>query len=393
MYQDCTRFQIKVKFFFFLRRKSQPLIIFSRRDRLAFSKNLLKKFIKEYTVKDSYIGAPWIIRQDTADRFGIDTTLPKELQLARDIAYSKSRKKRSEANGTSNPDGLEDKRNLSDAKRIESTLKYPMEDLNVPIYRRDPSGSGPILDMTPGTEGHEKLAPNPTGGMPLRPQPNRESSIPKDAYGPFLMVWSFLGVFSHPLKLSPFSLDDFENALRHHSPTTILIESNIALLNAIITQRDRLKKESLGHGSTALQAMTSLYGSGYQSCRSQPHPFQQDDEEEDVLTRTRVQPRKSTTERGCGSAPVEAISLNWDHGTVDTYDERLGWEDILIGFINQLAPLEMLDDVDRILSQLVPHVGSTLDQREQAYVDLSLRDKVKVFELLLSVANESHVIK
>ncbi|KAI7880498.1 ATP-utilizing chromatin assembly and remodelling N-terminal-domain-containing protein [Mucor mucedo] len=371
-----------------------------KRDRLAFSKNLLKKFIKEYTIKDSYIGAPWIIRQDTADRFGIDTTLPKDLQLARDIAYSKSRKKRTEAivaASTASTESLDDPRLLLDAKKVESTLKYPMEDLNVPIYRRDPSGSGPIMDMTPGTKGHTQLAPNPTGGLPPRPQPNRESSIPKDAYGPFLMVWSFLGVFSHPLKLSPFSLDDFENALRHHSPTTILIESNIALLNAIITQRDRLKKESLGHGSTALQAMTSLYGSGYQSCRSsQSHPFQQGGEEEeegDVLMKSRVQPRKTTTERGCGSAPVEAISLNWDHGTVDTYDERLGWEDILIGFINQLAPMEMMDDVDRILSLLVPRVASTSDERERAYINLSLGDKIKVFELLLSVANESHVIK
>lgn len=327
--------------------------------------------------------------------------------MARDIAYSKSRKKRIEAAAAVaaiNENGTDDKRSiLIDARRLESTLKYPMEDLNVPIYRRESSGSGPIIDMTPGTAGHNADALNPTGGMPTRPEPNRESTIPKDCYGIFLMVWSFLGVFSQPLKLSPFSLDDFENALRHNSHTTILIESNIALLNAIITQRDRLKKESLGHGSTALQAITSLYGSGYQSCRTNtivPHSFSQDtqynsDDEDEHVWRSRqpVQRKISTTERGCGSAEVEAISVNWDNGTVDTDDERVGWEDILIGFINQLAPLESLSDVDRILSQLVPHVASTLEERERAYIALSLRDKIKVFELLLSVANESHVIK
>ncbi|KAI8083615.1 ATP-utilizing chromatin assembly and remodelling N-terminal-domain-containing protein [Thamnidium elegans] len=385
-----------------------------KRDRLAFSKNLLKKFIKEYTVKDSYIGAPWIVRPDTAQRFGIDTNLPHDLQVAKDIAYSKSRKKRSEAaaavaaNHTGDTRGLDDKKAvLIDARRLESTLKYPMEDLNVPIYRRDPSGSGPIIDMTPGTEGHNTVPLNPTGGMPTRPEPNRHSTVPDECYGSFLMVWSFLGVFSQPLKLSPFGLDDFENALHHNSHTTLLIESNIALLNAIIKQRDRLKKESLGHGSTAVQAINSLYGTGYLACRTNtPLPYskastnytsEDEDDEEESQTVWRSQPkiqrRVSTTERGCGSKEIEAIGFNWDNGTIDTEEERVGWEDILIGFINQLTPVESLLDVDRILSQLVPHTGSTLEERERAYIGLSLRDKVKIFELLLSIANESHVVK
>jgi bromodomain adjacent to zinc finger domain protein 1A len=300
---------------------------------------------------------------------------------------------------------------IVDAKRIEATLKYPMEDLNIPAYRRDPSGFGPIVDMTPGTKGHNVEARNPTGGMPIRPQFKRSSTVPEDCYGSFLMVWSFLGVFSHSLKLSPFGLDDFENALHHKSHATILIECNIALLNAIIKQRDRLKKESLGHGSTAMQAAISLFGSGYQSCRTtttpliQQHPFRQheansqynseDENDDDHIWRVRppVQKRIAVAERGCGSPEVEAISHNWDNGTVDTEDERVGWEDILIGFINQLAPLELLADVDRILRKLVPHEASTLEERERAYIDLSLRDKIKIFELLLSVANESHVIK
>ncbi|KAI9362262.1 ATP-utilizing chromatin assembly and remodelling N-terminal-domain-containing protein [Pilaira anomala] len=398
-----------------------------KRDRLAFSKNLLKKFIKEYTIKDSYIGAPWNIRPDTAKRFGIDTKLPHDLQIAKEIAYSKSRKKRTEAasasalssttslNHTNAQEEEEDQSILMDARRIESTLKYPMEDLNVPIYRRDPSGSGQIIDMTAGTKGHAMDVLNPTGGMPLRPEPNRHrTTVPEASYGAFLMVWSFLGVFSHPLKLSPFTLDDFENALHHHSPTTLLIESNIALLNAIIKQRDRLKKESLGHGSTAVQAMHSLYGTGYQACRtntSVPLPFiketsptsssdlSEEEEEEEEEDETVWRSSRSTmiqhkiSERGCGSKEVEEIGLNWDHGTIDTEEERLGWEDILIGFMNQLAPVESLLDIDRILSLLVPRLGSNLEDRERAYVELSLSDKIKIFELLSSVANESYVVK
>jgi bromodomain adjacent to zinc finger domain protein 1A len=280
-----------------------------------------------------------------------------DLQAIRERAYSKSRKKRSEAaaavtNGATHASSNDDGKFVTlDARRFEATLKYPMEDLNVPSYRRAPSGLGNIIDMTPGTEGAGTDALNPTGDMPTRPKPNYHSTVPADCFGSFLMVWSFLGVFSQPLKLTPFSLDDFENALRHNSHSTIMIESNIALLNAIIKQRDRLKKESLGHGSTAAAASISLFGSGYQASRTITtpiqHPFSRepssqynsDDENEDEdhvwKSRSSVQ-RRVAVERGCGSAEVEAIGFNWDNGTVDTEDERIGWEDILIGFINQV---------------------------------------------------------
>ncbi|CEP08391.1 hypothetical protein [Parasitella parasitica] len=362
-----------------------------KRDRYAFSKNLLRKFIREYASKDTYIGAPWVVKPEAAKRFGISQELPKDLQLAKDSAYSKSRKKRKEASTTSPNGNVKEEAELNDARRIESTLKYPVEDLNVPSYRRDPNGNGPLTDMTPGTKGATSLALNPTGGMPLRPAPNYQSTVPTECIGSFLMVWSFLGNFSQPLKLSPFSLDDFENALRYDSATTILTESNIALLNAVILQRDRLKKESLGHGPTALAANIALYGTGYLVSRTTApavppppptsHPFsressiqynsEDDDDHHDVWKLTQpIQQRISTVERGCGSAAVEYVSLNWDHGTVDTEAE-----------------------LDRILNMLVPSDNSTLEEREQAYSSLSLRDKIILFELLINVANESFVIK
>lgn len=275
------------------------------------------------------------------------------MQKAKDFAYSKSRKKRKEAATVATNGNIKEDVEVNDARRIETAVKYPVEDLNVPTYRRDPNGTGSLTDMTPGTEGADSSAQNPTGGMPLRPTPNYQSTIPVDCIGSFLMVWSFLGNFAQPLKLSPFSLDDFENALRYDSPTTILTESNIALLNAVIVQRDRLKKESLGHGPIAMAANIALYGTGYLASRAtapitaRPQPLSHDSssqynsEDEDDhhniwKVRQPVQKRVSTVERGCGSVAVETVSLNWDHGTVDTEAERYGWEDILIGFINQV---------------------------------------------------------
>ncbi|PHZ15046.1 uncharacterized protein RHIMIDRAFT_277004 [Rhizopus microsporus ATCC 52813] len=377
-----------------------------KRDRFAFSKNLLKKYIKEHAVKDTYIGAPWNIKPDTAEKFDIDTTLPEKLFEARNVAYAKSRKKRPTTGSTTDHNnGSIINRSLAiDSHKAELTLRYPMEDLNIPTYRRDPSGYGKITDMTPGVEGANTDVQNPTGNMPPHPEATHKTTVPDDCYGSFLMTWSFLSVFAHPLKLSPFSLDDFESALHHKQPSTLMREANIALLNAIIKQRDRLKKESQGSGSTAMAAAMSLYGSGYEISRSATSIAyeetlrrfsSEDDIDENHIWRFRppAKHREKNPERGCGSSEVEEISRDWDHGTVDTEDEREGWENILIGFINQLAPLEMLDDIDRILSLLVPFAGSTLEDHENAYANLSLRDKIKIFELLISVANESYVIK
>ncbi|KAG1083802.1 hypothetical protein G6F42_022060 [Rhizopus arrhizus] len=159
-----------------------------------------------------------------------------------------------------------------------------------------------------------------------------------------------------------------------------------------------------------MAANISLYGTGYLASRatapvapqlqSLSHTpssqYNSDDEDEDHdvwKVRQPIEKRVSTVERGVGSTAVEIVSINWDHGTVDTEAERYGWEDILIGFVNQLAPIEQLPELDRILNMLVPSENSTLEEREQAYSSLCLRDKITLFELLINVANESFVIK
>ncbi|KAG1472464.1 hypothetical protein G6F56_001521 [Rhizopus delemar] len=358
-----------------------------KRERFAFSKNLLKKFLKEHTIRDGYVGSPWNIKPETAERFQIDTTLPEQLYEARNVALAKSRKKRP----------LDEPETDSNKEQV---VRYPIEDLNLPVYRRDPSGFGKITDMTPGSKDALSKAQNPTGGMSICPS-STETSVPQESYGAFLMIWSFLSVFAHPLKLSPFSLDDFENALHYKEPSILMRECNVALLNAIIKQRERFKKECQGNGTTAVAAAMSLYGTGYGASRSPSSIAYQETlrrlANENQMDISRLHPatalRETNPDRGCGSPEIETIGHEWDHGTVDTEEEREGWEDILIGFLNQLAPIDMLEDIDRILASLVLFAECTLEDREDCYAGLSLSDKVKIFELLISVANESYVIK
>ena len=68
-----------------------------------------------------------------------------------------------------------------------------------------------------------------------RPSPSRSFKIPMDSVGDFLMVWDFCCSFGKLLQLSPFSLDDFENALCcKESYVVLIVETHAALFNLLI---------------------------------------------------------------------------------------------------------------------------------------------------------------
>ncbi|KAI8060339.1 hypothetical protein BC940DRAFT_323329 [Gongronella butleri] len=379
-----------------------------RRDRFGISKSLLKRYFRESLTKEAYLGAPWTVQPAIAERYGIDTTLPRELALTRDTAMRKSKKLKEQVFAESQLElqklGLTDR---TDAKRIESAIKYPVEDLDLPAYRRVPP-IGPyavIMDMRPGSENATKDVPNPTGDLPLRPKPCQESTVATDCFGSFLMVWSFLNVFSRPLCLSPFSLDDFESALHYNSNDVkceLVYEVIASLLNCIIRHR-------LNHGTqrTANPAendndasQTQHYQLASRMNDLALHESRQGTPDDDMDIDSKpvnghAKPNRHHDDRGCGSATVADVGSNWDAEPIHPGNHRRGWEDVLIGALNDLV-FELHADVpryDAILSRLVPHMKSSLEDRERAYLKLPLRDKLAILEILVHAVNETQSIK
>ncbi|KAI8137184.1 ATP-utilizing chromatin assembly and remodelling N-terminal-domain-containing protein [Fennellomyces sp. T-0311] len=372
-----------------------------KRDRLVFSKNLLKKFLRENMVKESYNGAPWVVKASMAEKFGISTTLPDKLQAVKNQIDAKSRKRKLPS-GTTRPRSKSNaKKALEDARKVEASLKYPMEDLDVPIYRRALSGDGPIIDMAPGQAEANQAPLNPTGGMPSCPEPSKTQTVPSECFGSFLMVWSFLSVFARPLGLYPFPLDDFENALRHNSTdikSQLLIESNVCLLNAIINERRKFKHMTL-------PATTYLQTSSSSSQRGTPAPspsrqssYMAGDEEEDSQTPQDMNELPAAVDPPAPevvwtSPQIYEIGHAWDAKPIPVGNDREGWEDILIGCIYDITTPDKANDVDRIFSYLVPREDTTLEERQEAYLGLSLNDKVFMLEMLIGVVNECSFIK
>lgn len=199
--------------------------------KLPFSRNMVKSFIREST----YRNAPWVLHDRLAEKHGISTHLPDELkskfyfQNGTLISYKKKRKngeeemegedesgknkgkKRTEREKVGASEMEERSEKEDDLKRLEA-IKYPIEDLLV-----QPCPDDPVF-----TE---------------RPSPSRDFKVPMDSVGELLMIWDFCSSFSRLLHLSPFSLEDFENAVCHKDSNLILIvECHSALLRLLIKE-------------------------------------------------------------------------------------------------------------------------------------------------------------
>ncbi|KAK3002911.1 hypothetical protein RJ639_017947 [Escallonia herrerae] len=183
--------------------------------KLPISRDVLKSFIREST----YRSVPWVLHDKLARKHGISTDPPEvmrgkiSLQDGR-VVCDRKRKKHEEdrCNGVDSSKKCKRKKLEKDRsetfiaeknaekgedKGKKEPIKYPIDDLLVQPGSDDPA-------------------------FTQRPSPSREFNIPMDCVGDLLM-------------LSPFSLEDFENALCHKDSNVILIvESHSTLLRLLM---------------------------------------------------------------------------------------------------------------------------------------------------------------
>ncbi|KAI4343507.1 hypothetical protein L6164_010847 [Bauhinia variegata] len=187
-----------------------------------FSRNMLKSFIRESTHRN----VPWVLHDELARNYGISTDIPEELRgqifFRNGLLVCNKKRKNEELKGETE----KCKRKKSDARKVdgsnteeendqlnEEPVKYPIDDLLV-----KPSPDDPVF-----TE---------------RPSPSRDFNVPIYCVGDLLMVWDFCTSFGRLLHLSPYSLEDFENAICHkESNVVLLVESHAALLRLLIKDR------------------------------------------------------------------------------------------------------------------------------------------------------------
>nr|GAT49763.1 predicted protein [Mycena chlorophos] len=311
------------------------------RDRLSFSKSILRRFIRDCVDRDAAVSSPWVVKAAIAKHHGIYIEPPETMKKAasakkqsepdkrkkvweeKELPPTKRQKKMMEAQeekerqATEKAERAEKQRQLkeeasqaSPEKKKKKPVRYPTEDLDVQLTEKDKKA-----------------------GMKLkRPVPSRMAlpfNGPGGGFESFLMTWNFLVVYGTPLHLSTITLDEFEHAIQHSLqsvPCTLLAEVHTALIHVL-----RLVP-FVRHN-----AVLSLI-----------HP---DYDGPDLVYGVSVDELTGAiTEHG----------MNWERGLLKHQDGREGWEDALFGCLKDHATVQNFPTLRDVLTKLLfapdPHV-------------------------------------
>ncbi|RAL45536.1 hypothetical protein DM860_016028 [Cuscuta australis] len=201
------------------------------RKKLPYIRGVLKVLIREST----YRSIPWVLHDKLVAEHEIPTHPPPELEnkisLKDGLVVVNKKRKNGETiqtdvdrenNGWTDPKRKNFIRKSSNALTTAETGNDENENLDVVSVRY------PIDDLLVQPSESDKQ-------LTERPSPSRDFHAPMHCVGELLMVWEFCTTFGKFLQLSPFSLEDFENAVCHSDSNVVLIvESHAALLRVLM---------------------------------------------------------------------------------------------------------------------------------------------------------------
>ncbi|KAL5641607.1 hypothetical protein ACGC1H_001922 [Rhizoctonia solani] len=369
------------------------------RDRLAFSKSILRRFIRECVTREAAIASPWVVKPALALKYGLETEMPVAMRKSMERVKAGELEKRKKVweDKEDRPskkvkkqgDGGEDSGRATPVGKVKETptpapvRRYPIEDLDVVLTDRD----------------------RKAGRLEIRPPFSRE--VPFGEWGPgacekFLMVWSILTTFGKPLQLSFFTMDEFEQALNHaYTPPTqsrfprpipLMAEVHGILLQHICDRADKPASGAWdGYGvlHESLEEQQQIWSKefeklkavlcDYDSARDQADAMDQKQfvklsgSEEDVqahVWRTKLGGVEVATvtleEFRDAVAESQWMHSEWRKEDMGGVDERTGWERMLLGCIGEYATPETFPRVRSIVAQLLypPPIAKPVEQSD-----------------------------
>jgi bromodomain adjacent to zinc finger domain protein 1A len=198
--------------------------ISSSRDRLSFSKSILRRFIRDCVDRDAAVASPWTVKPVIAERYGIDSTMPEETRKGVEsikkgeidkrkkawedkegppnkkqkkmtaaqeergwftldsdlfmLIISSAEKKEREAREKAEKQRLakEEAERIAAEKKKKKPVRYPTEDLDVRITDKDKKAGMKLQRVLPSR-----------ASLPFNDTPG--------TFEAFLMAWNFLVVY------------------------------------------------------------------------------------------------------------------------------------------------------------------------------------------------------
>ncbi|KAF8740556.1 hypothetical protein AX14_008167 [Amanita brunnescens Koide BX004] len=298
------------------------------RDRLSFSKSILRRFIRDCVDRDAAVASPWTVKPIIAKRYGVDSVMPEETRKGvENIKKGEIDKRKKVWEDKEGPPSKKQKtataqdekdrevREKQEAERLEAEKKkkkpvrYPTEDLDVRIADRDKKA---------GMRVQRPLASR--SAVPFNDTPGTFESL--------IMAWNFLVVYGQPLHLSPFTLDEFEHALRHS-----LLDPSCPLLAEIHTALIyNLRTVSFTRHSALLSLL-----------RLKEIAEEEDQESLEVLG---ISIDELTT-------AMAEVGNNWERVPLRHTEGREGWEEALVGCLKDHATTSNFPRLREVLTRLL----------------------------------------
>ncbi|KAA8648158.1 uncharacterized protein ATNIH1004_004041 [Aspergillus tanneri] len=249
------------------------------RDRKTFTKQMLRAFIKNNVTRESWSGAPWLVKSSVAEEYRISTEVPKHLQYGAKVAEKKAMKKADQEgffgffasqqlpelkpalkaqkskpsandmarskeaqfleyqrslNGNptfvvnSKPSDASRSSKLQDAEKKPQSVPavYPIEDLDIAPDREKKKQRPPLqfvsIDETDEVEDDADLL---------------YDELEEKSVGLLLETWNTLNVYCEVFQLDSFTFDDFFQAMRFSSEDVdceLFVEVHCAVLKKLV---------------------------------------------------------------------------------------------------------------------------------------------------------------
>lgn len=371
------------------------------RDRRSFTKLMLRGFIKNNVTRESWAGAPWLVKSSVAEEYKIPTEVPKHLQYGARVADRKALKKADQEgffgffssqqlpelkpavkgqkakmsaqdlarsreaqyqeyqrslNG--NPSFLlstnaarSSKAQQADKKALAPTvtvktesrppspapIKYPIEDLEIPPNRD--KKHRPTLKYLRVDEEEDD------GAEDLLPGEMQPESV-----GLLLEAWDTLNVYCEVFQLDSFTFDDFLQAMRFSSEEInceLFVEMHCAVLKKLVNDDN-------DQGGAVQISLPDLPVQNPEELEAE----QKEEEEQDELPEPEPEVTRMTTRGSLAKKEAETLKAQVDQDSAEVQIHRAaemlhdygwiarlrkrdfrngGWEMVMIGLLHQLS--------------------------------------------------------
>ncbi|KAE9410920.1 hypothetical protein BT96DRAFT_870719 [Gymnopus androsaceus JB14] len=347
------------------------------RDRLSFSKSILRRFIRDCVDREAAVASPWTVKPAIAKKYGVISNMTedirKDVETIKKGEHDKRKKAWEDKEGPPNKKqkkmtaaqeeramkrdrdaqqkldqqrlAREEAEKIAAEKKKKKPLRYPTEDLDVRLTDKDLKGGMKLKRPVPTTH-----------ALPFNRHPGSFES--------FLMAWNFLVVYGQALHLSPFTLDEFEHAVKHSAedlPCPLLAEVHSTLIY-------NLRTVPFARHSAVLSLL-----------KRKEYLEAEGKEDEEYLGITTDQL----------SAAVSDIGNNWERVPLRHSEGREGWEEALVGCLKDHATRENFPRMREILTKLLfaPNPSDAPEQGES-----SPSNRIAILSFMVNLAISSKAI-